>query len=104
MEANSGTPTAWLTSLAVPVVEIHCACPPALAASRFLKRRRHPGHLDDQQAFQTLFTKLESYAQLKSLEVGERVEVDTTNEPNLDELVREIQLAFARRSNSHARD
>jgi len=104
MEPDSGTPTSWLSSLAVPVVEVHCACPPALAASRFLKRRRHPGHLDDQQAFQTLFTKLESYVQLKSLEVGERIEVDTTNEPNLDDLVRDIQSAFARWSSSRAHD
>src|SRR5262245_15783008 len=46
MASDSGTPTAWLSKLASRIVNVHCVCEPEIAAERFLRRRRHPGHLD----------------------------------------------------------
>jgi glucokinase len=104
MAAESGTPTTWLSSLNGPIVELHCVCPPAVATSRFLQRQRHPGHLDREQTYRTLFAQLETLACLAPLDFGERINVDTTIEPDIDELVRAIQLAFARCPNSRAND
>jgi hypothetical protein len=33
-----------LTGLGRPVVEVHCACPPDLALTRYCGRQRHPAH------------------------------------------------------------
>jgi glucokinase len=33
-----------LRALGRPLVEVHCACPPALATARYHERVRHPGH------------------------------------------------------------
>jgi glucokinase len=33
-----------LRALGRPLVEVHCACPPELAATRYGERVRHPGH------------------------------------------------------------
>jgi glucokinase len=104
MAAESGTPTTWLSALNGPIVEVCCVCPPAVATSRFLQRQRHPGHLDHEQTYRTLFTQLETLARLAPLDVGERIDVDTTIEPNIDELVGRIQAAFARCLNSRAND
>ncbi|MEV4427616.1 AAA family ATPase [Streptomyces sp. NPDC049602] len=40
------TAPARLHALGARLVEVHCACDPALVAERFRARRRHPGHLD----------------------------------------------------------
>lgn len=38
-----------LRAIGEPMVEVRCSCPPELAAARFARRRRHPGHLDDRE-------------------------------------------------------
>jgi predicted kinase len=44
---ESGTPTQWLSALTTDVlIEVHCECDPALAASRFVNRKRHSSHWD----------------------------------------------------------
>lgn len=44
LSSTSGTPTDWL---GLPnVVEMHCACSPTVAATRFVARQRHTGHGD----------------------------------------------------------
>lgn len=46
--AESGTPMQWLSALTSDVViEVHCECDAALAASRFVHRNRHPSHFDE---------------------------------------------------------
>lgn len=35
-----------LEALGGPLLEVHCACPPALARDRYVQRRRHPCHFD----------------------------------------------------------
>ena len=39
---DSGTPFEWVLALSPRIVEVHCNCPPAVAARRFRLRRRHP--------------------------------------------------------------
>jgi len=47
LSTTSGTPAEWLSLLKSDVVvEVLCDCDPALAASRFANRKRHPSHLD----------------------------------------------------------
>src|SRR5687768_6400900 len=46
MPSNSGTPTDWLDAPSHDVVNVHCACDLEVAASRFVQRRRQPGHRD----------------------------------------------------------
>jgi shikimate kinase len=46
--AASGTPSEWLRTLRGEVIEIYCVCKPSIAASRFVQRTRHPGHVDGQ--------------------------------------------------------
>src|SRR5205823_5864786 len=46
MAADSGTPTEWIAGLDADVVHVFCDCPAEVAAERFVRRARHPGHLD----------------------------------------------------------
>lgn len=61
MDVNSGTPVDWVLALSPCVVHLHCVCPPALAAARFIGRQRHAGHLDahrDPDEVRTTFAAL----------------------------------------------
>jgi glucokinase len=102
MPDDSGTPTTWLSSLSSSLVEVHCACPPEIAASRFLRRRRHPGHLDRRHTFETLFAALEAQSRLTPLDLGERIDVDTSRELSVDDLVRDVEAALERNSKAAA--
>jgi glucokinase len=75
--ADSGTPVSWLTSLPGQLVEVHCVCPPAVAATRFLTRTRHPGHCDERHSEATLLSTFVEQATLGPLGVGSLVEVDS---------------------------
>jgi hypothetical protein len=80
------------------VVEVHCACPAALAARRFAERAaggRHPVHVNPA----VTLAELAEYG--RPLGVGELVTVDTTvpvNVPALAALVRAGLAAAAPRS------
>jgi hypothetical protein len=71
MSGDSGTPTDWMTALSAQVVNVHCVCDVETAAARFLRRTRHRGHLDS----------------------GERIDIDTSAEPELNALVLAIRTA-----------
>lgn len=86
-ESTTGTPTAWLATLPSPVVEIHCECPPDVAADRFARRRRHPGHLDAARAPQDLVRQLEQFAPFGPLGCGPVLRVGTDGEVELEPLV-----------------
>lgn len=98
MPADSGTPTSWLRS--DHVVNVHCICAPEVAAERFLPRKRHPGHLDSEASYEEVLASLRAIARLGVLEIGQRVDVDTSGELALDAVVRDIHAAFARCVNS----
>ena len=58
--ADSGTPVDWLLHPSRIAVEVHCICSASVAASRFLARQRHPGHLDGRWSHDTLLAMLEA--------------------------------------------
>lgn len=75
--SESGTPTEWLSSLAGELVEMHCVCSPSVAARRFVSRKRHPGHLDEQKSLAAVEASFEEQAALGPLKVGRVLEVNT---------------------------
>ena len=63
-----------LTALAAPLVEVHCRCPPELAAQRYAARHagRHPTHVSGE-------VTLEQLAEFdRPLALGPVIDVDTT--------------------------
>jgi glucokinase len=96
MTADSGTPTSWLLELSNLVVHVRCLCSPEIAARRFMQRKRHVGHLDDSATFEDVLRSLRAQASLGALEIGPRVDVDTTGGCDIDSLVSEIRVAFRR--------
>jgi len=75
--SESGTPTEWLSSLAGELVELYCVCSPSVAATRFVSRQRHPGHLDEQKSLAAVQASFEEQAVLGPLKVGRVLEVNT---------------------------
>ena len=94
MPSDSGTPTDWLNVRAHHVVNVHCACDLDVAASRFLQRRRHPGHLDDESSSADVLESLRTLTHLPALDIGRRINVDTSQAPNLTDVVRAIRSAL----------
>ena len=70
------------------VVEVRCTCPPAVARTRYRERRRHPSHLDVQRvdAFDGWIAGDKAREAL-----GPRLDVDTTQQPDLALIVKWIQ-------------
>jgi glucokinase len=87
IDRTSGTPTEWLVTLPVPVIEIHCHCDVDLAVTRFLHRRRHPGHLDETRSLAALRAQFTAFAALGALGCGRVVELDTNGPIQIDALV-----------------
>jgi adenylate kinase len=96
MAADSGTPTSWLSALSTLVVDVHCTCSPEIAARRFIKRKRHAGHLDGSATLAVVLDGLRAHARLGALDIGPRVNVDTSGHLRIDAVVREIRGAFTR--------
>lgn len=98
MPSDSGTPTGWLASLSGRIVNVHCACALEVAADRFLQRSRHPGHRDSERSLPDYLASLRALPPLPLSEIPQQICVDTSLEPNLSELVRDIREAFQRSS------
>ena len=96
MAADSGTPTHWLHGLSNLVVNVHCVCSPETAAKRFVERKRHAGHLDGHSTYADVLTSLQALATLGTLDVGPRLDVDTSGPVTIDNVVREIRRVFTR--------
>jgi len=94
MGEHSGTPTDWLAGLSERVVNVRCVCPAELAAERFLRRKRHPGHLDQSASPDDVLSSILENAHLEPLEIGRVIEVDTSRELEIDNLVAEIEAGF----------
>src|SRR5262245_52843106 len=90
MPLDSGTATDWLDAPSHHVVNVYCACELAVAANRFLQRRRHPGHLDRESSSAEVFVSLRKLAQLPPLDIGERIDVDTSHKPKLTKVLPDI--------------
>jgi len=95
VSGESGTPTAWLSSLTGKVVEAHCVCPPTVAAERFAARKRHGGHLDRDKRSDDLVADFEHLAALGPLGLGPLVNVDTSGEVDLDGVLRQLAELFS---------
>lgn len=91
MPSDSGTPADWLRDPSHHLVNVHCVCSPEVAADRFSARRRHPGHLDDARSRAELVTSLHGLAHLPALNLGPRIEVDTTRDVFVDGLAQSVR-------------
>lgn len=94
--ADSGTPTEWLRALSPMLVNVHCACPPEVAADRFVRRVRHPGHLDAARSPAEVLASLEALAPLVPLGIGETLIVDTTGHVDGVALARRVEESLQR--------
>jgi hypothetical protein len=94
MPPDSGTSTAWLPELSNRIVNLHCQCALEIAAERFCRRNRHPGHLDGEKSAAETLQSFQTLSRLAPLDIGHRIEVETSGTPELDTIIREIQNAF----------
>lgn len=94
MPPDSGTPTDWLDALSRHVLNVHCACELEVAANRFLQRRRHPGHLDGDASPAEVLASLRELTKLPPLDIGRRIDVDTSREPDLMGVVHAIRRSW----------
>jgi hypothetical protein len=95
MSPDSGTPAQWLKHTSYAVVNVHCTCEPQLAAQRFLRRKRHPGHLDVRRSYEELLATFRNLSRLGPLGIKPRIQVDTSQHGNIDEIAGLIRAAFA---------
>jgi chloramphenicol 3-O-phosphotransferase len=95
MPSTSGTPTSWISQLPGKVVNVHCKCSAELSASRFAHRTRHPGHLDHQRSYEEILARIREVASFGTLDLGPRIEVDTSHAPDLAVVLNEVGNAFA---------
>jgi predicted kinase len=94
MPLNSGTPTEWLLRLSDRVVNVHCDCPAEVSAERFYRRKRHPGHGDYERSHAEILASIREVAGFGPLNIGQRVEVDTSRALDLDAVVRKIRQSM----------
>src|SRR3546814_6609069 len=59
------------------LTEVHCRCPPVVAAARFIVRRRDSGHGDAARGEADLVEQFEAQARLGPLGIGRTIVVDT---------------------------
>lgn len=94
LSQTSGTPTRWITGLgAGRVVEVLCECPPAMAADRYVRRQRHPGHFDSRKTTEELMLQFEKLAAAGPLEVGPLLRVDTRDEVDAAAVAEAVRAA-----------
>jgi glucokinase len=96
MPENSGTPVEWLEPLSPAIVNVHCACPPEVAAERFLRRTRHPGHLDGTKTPAGVRASIHALAPYGPLAIGELVVVDTMKPVDAEALSEIVDAALNR--------
>ena len=91
ISTHSGTPTDWITATSQRVVEVYCVCAPELAATRFVNRTRHPGHLDSAKRIEDLLSGFQTLASTGPLGVGKLLRVDTSKEVTLDLVINTVK-------------
>jgi glucokinase len=95
MPLDTGTPTGWLPELSNRVLNLHCICPPDIAAERWFRRRRHPGHLDAESSFDEIKASIQANSLLGAPAVEPRIEVETSRgQLQLDVVARKIMSAL----------
>ena len=91
MIEGSGTPTEWLSDNSL---HLRCLCRPEVAAARFSRRHRHPGHRDKARSFEQILESIRAVSRLGTLELKPRIDVDTSGEPELENLLQRIRGNF----------
>jgi glucokinase len=98
MPPDSGTPADWVSALSdhigSTVINVHCTCALETAAERFLHRTRHPGHLDGATSYPEVLASFRKLSAFGLLDIGPRVHIDTSQEPKLEDVVREIRMLW----------
>ena len=94
MPLASGTPANWLLKLSARLVNVHCQCETEIAIERFLRRKRHPGHLDSERSEAEIRESIRDAANLGRLDIGPRIAVDTSQPPDLNLVLKEIRRAL----------
>ena len=100
LSGPSGTPTAWLEQTYKKVVEIYCECPVDFATERFIQRKRHPGHLDEDRTKAQTFEWLRNYGAHLPIGIGQLIRVKSNAEIQVDSLIEEIHQALSAQANS----
>jgi hypothetical protein len=95
MPADSGTPTDWLAGLSDQILNVHCVCELRVAAERFHDRKRHAGHLDGTASLSEIVASLQRLPQPGHLNVGLRIDVGTTVDPDLLDAIRRVRTSLA---------
>jgi hypothetical protein len=92
--APTGTSTDWLSALPGRVVEVHCACSPAIALSRFRSRPRHPRHGDGLRTEDEQLAQLEAHALFGPLGLAPLVLVNAEEPFAVQEILHDIEGAL----------
>lgn len=95
--SDSGTPVEWLSALRT-VVEVYCRCSPVVAASRFLARSRHPGHLDALRRPAELLETFKRQESLGRLGLQRCIVVDTEADARPERVGQDVALVLAKAS------
>jgi len=74
---------------------VRCQCPAWVAAERFVARRRHPGHLDVTRTFDQVLLGMEAEVRLGAVHLEPSIEVDTTTDVDVDDIVGRICRVWA---------
>ena len=90
MPPDSGTPIGWLFELSAPVVNIRCECRAGIGAERYIRRQRHPGHLDQGRTPEDIHSSIETLASLGHPAIPTFLSVDTTRAPELDTVIQRL--------------
>jgi hypothetical protein len=93
MPPDSGTPTDWLAKLSERIVEAHCACPAEIAAERFRRRKRHPGHLGREVSYREVLASLRAIPNFGAIGLRRRVTVDTSRDVEIAAVVGAVMAA-----------
>lgn len=96
MPSDSGTPIEWISELSDLIVHVRCRCPVELAAQRFVRRTRHPGHLDGSRTYEDVLASIGALPRAAPLPFAETVDVDTSGLVAPGPLAEEIHAALGR--------
>jgi len=96
MPQHSGTPIEWLSELSDSIVNVRCLCSAEIAAERFVRRTRHPGHLDASRTYDDVLASIRALPDPRSFNIGEVIDVDTAGPVVAGRLADEIRSAFTR--------
>lgn len=92
---ESGTSTDWLNGAYTSLIEVYCSCPSDVAFDRFLMRKRHPGHLDQQRNRIELAQQFRRFESRYPLEIGPVVKVDTNTNAGEQATVEKLRMLLS---------